>query len=68
LKITSVHTRELPVAPDEVHTFEACVLPKMIPVYPILIRQHDALAEELEAAIARRSGILPERSNNGGPR
>jgi hypothetical protein len=78
------------------HTLEARVLPKMIPVYPILIRQHDALAEDLldraelettgrvshparwpisvrianalEAAIARRSGILPDGSNNGGPR
>jgi len=29
------------------HTLEARVEPKVIPVYPILIRQHDALAEDL---------------------
>jgi hypothetical protein len=50
LKIKSVHTRELPVAPEEVG--------------PLLIRQHDALVEDLldqaELAIARRRGILPK--------
>jgi hypothetical protein len=41
------------------HTLEGRVEPKMIPVDPILIRQHDALAEDLldRAELATPSGI-----------
>jgi hypothetical protein len=41
------------------HTLEARVEPKLFPVYPILIRQHDALAEDLldRAELATTGGI-----------
>jgi Protein of unknown function (DUF3995) len=41
------------------HTLEGRVEPRMIPIYPILIRQHDALVEDLldRAELATTGGI-----------
>lgn len=51
LGLVGTHRLEAePLAPDRtrlVHTLDCRVEPKMIPVYPILIRQHDALLEDL---------------------
>jgi uncharacterized protein DUF3995 len=51
LGIVGTHHLEVePLGEDRsrlTHTLEGRVEPKMIPVYPILIRQHDALVEDL---------------------
>jgi uncharacterized protein DUF3995/polyketide cyclase/dehydrase/lipid transport protein len=51
LGLTGTHRVEVePLGADRTrltHTLECRVEPKLIPVYPILIRQHDALVEDL---------------------
>jgi hypothetical protein len=61
-----VGTHRLEVAPlgehrcRLTHTLKARLEPKVIPVYPILIRQHDALVEDLldRAELATTGGIV----------
>jgi hypothetical protein len=51
LGIVGTHSLEVETLSEHrcrlTHTLEGRVEPRMIPVYPILIRQHDALAEDL---------------------
>jgi hypothetical protein len=63
LGLAGTHRLEVePLGPDRarlVHALDCRVEPRMLPVYPILIRQHDALVEDLldRAELAVTGGV-----------
>jgi hypothetical protein len=67
LGLVGTHRLEMePLAPGRTrltHTLECRVEPKMVPVYPVLIRQHDALVEDiLDQAELATTGRIAKRA------